>query len=145
MHVILIFSIALVLAGCDYKVGDYQLDESTFDDAAIAMVQKETGIQLPDGSRGLKMLYQGSAIDPSFLAKIQIPESSKEEIVNHIGEIEHQDGTVNGSLTEKVRWWSPSSGTIITQRQSTPEGNYIRAILCQEGDQLVLYLEWIKI
>jgi hypothetical protein len=155
MRVIPLVSLTLVLTGCGPKVGsqqlgknrsDHELDETTFDAAALALVQRNTGIQLPDGSRGLNMFYQGSTcIDPSFVAKIQIPESSGGELASRIKKIRHRRGAVSGSLTEKVPWWTPSSGTIRVQRQFNPGGDYVRAILSQEEDRLVLYLEWINI
>ena len=154
MRSILIFSLALVLAGCGRKASDFPLDqsisdrildESTFDAATLAMVQQDTGIALPDGSRGLYMFYQGSTLDPSFVAKIQIPSATGDDLARRLEQLPNQDGMVNGSLTEKVTWWNPSGGIVRVQRQYNPNGNYLRAILTQENDLLALYLEWIKI
>jgi hypothetical protein len=142
-----IVSLAFALTGCgNWHEGNRRLDEKTFDSAALAMVQKETGIDLPDGSRGLRMFYDGtSSIDPSFVAKIQIPEASGDELAKRIEQIRNHDGTVSSSLADKVTWWTPSNGVIRVQRQFNPRGDYIRAILSQETNQLVLYVEWVKI
>ena len=154
MRTILILSLALMLTGCDPGAGsvrledstsDHKLDETTFDAKALALVQKDTGIQLPDGSRGLNMFYQGSTLDHSFVAKIQIPDSSGDELAGRIEKIRHENGTIGGSLTEKVSWWTPSTGTIRARRQFNPGGDYVRAILSQEEDRLVLYVEWAGI
>ena len=154
MRTVLILSVALVFAGCgrnpgtpqlDKSTSDHHLDETTFDAAALALVQRDTGIRLPAGSRGLNMFYQGSTLDPSFVAKIQIPAASGDELAKQIEQIQSQTGTVSGSLTERVPWWNPTNGTIRVQRQSNPGGNYLRAILSHEADRLILYLEWIKI
>lgn len=146
MRNIIILSLLILTAGCGDIEKDYSLDEKAFDAGSLKMVEQCTGIKLPAGSRGLNMFYQGNQIDPSFVAKIQIPESSKDEISNRIERLHPQDGTVvNGSLTKKVSWWDPSLGTILIQRHSSLDGNYVRAILCQENAYLVLYLEWVTI
>lgn len=159
MRSLVILALVVVLSGCgrnpadpqldwsrdDWHGGDRHLDETTFDYATLEMVQRETGIQLPDGSRGLNMFYQGSGIDPAFVAKVHIPDSSREELASRLEEIRNKDGTVHGSLTEVVTWWTPPNGIIRVQRQFDRGGDYVRAILCQEDNQLVLYLEWVKI
>jgi len=154
IRTILILSLALALIGCGRKAGnrpiaqsttDRKLDQTTFDAAALALVQKETGVQLPRGSRGLNMFYQGSTLDPSFVAKIQVPDSSGDALAGRIKKIRSDNTTVGGSLTEKVTWWNPTNGTILVQRQHSPGGDFVRVILVQEKDRLVLYLEWIKI
>ena len=91
------------------------------------------------------MFYQGSTLDPSFVAKIQIPDSSGDGLAARIKKIRDEKGTVSNSLTGKVAWWTPSSGRIRVQRQFNPAGNYVRVILSKEAGRLVLYLEWIKI
>ena len=146
MRAPIIFILAFLFIGCsDWHGGDRYLDEETFDSNALAMVQQDSGIQLPPGSRGLNMFYQGSKIDPAFVAKILIPSSGRDELIAHIEKIPNQDSNVNGSLAEKVTWWNPKNGKVRIERRSSPNGNYLRAILSQEKEQLVLYIEWIKI
>ena len=154
MRTILIISLTLALTGCgrnaanqplDESTSDRHLDEDSFDAAALAIVQRHTGIQLPDGSRGLKMFYQGSTLNPAFVAKIQIPVASGDELAGRLEKIQSQNATVSGALTSKVTWWNPSSGVMRVQRQFTPGGDHVLAILIQEKDRLVLYLEWMSI
>ena len=135
----------LCIVGCGSDIGkDYSLDEKSFDADTLKMIEQRTGIQLPSDAQGLNMFYQGSQIDPSFIAKIKIPQSSREAIARQIKEIPNKDGSVSGSLAEKVNWWTPSKSTIHTERQFTVDMNYVHAILCQENGRWILYVEWIK-
>ena len=138
--------LALFIMGCGSDIGkDYSLDEKSFDADSLKMVEQHTGIQLPTDARGLNMFYQGSHIDPAFVAKIKIPQSSQESLSRQIEKIPNQAGSVSGSLTEKIIWWNPLKAKILIQKQYTVDMNYVRAILCQENEQLMLYVEWIKI
>jgi hypothetical protein len=154
MNRLMLIGIAAVLAGCsggtapvpiERSTSDRHLDETTFDSDALAMVQRDTGLSLPRGSRGLQMFYQGASLDPSFVAKIQIPTDDGEHFISQIQAITNQEGTVSGSLTEKVSWWAHPDSAIRLQRQWNPHGNYVRAIVTEDNDGLVLYVEWIKI
>lgn len=143
---ILILSLGLIVMGCNRDFGrDYHLDEESFDAESLKMVEQRTGLTLPAGSRGLNMFYQGSQIDPSFVAKIEIPAYSQEVLIKQIEQIHNEDGSVTGSLTEKVTWWNPSELTIQVERQFSLDMNYVRIIFCEENERCILYLEWIKI
>lgn len=145
MRICILSLIAICIFGCDGGSNDYHLNERTFDAKSLEMIQQKTGVTLPDGSRGLHLFWQGSAsIDPSFVAKIEIPMSAGEAMTKQIGLLRNVDGSVEGSLTEKVAWWKPSN-TARVERQYSHDGNYIRIVVCKEKDRWVLYLEWIKI
>ncbi len=146
MRVILMLQIAIVIFGCsrDKSTTDYHLDENTFDNKTLEMIQKNMGMTLPDKSRGLHLFWKGYAVDPAFVAKVEIPEAAQDEVRNKLENIQNHDGSVTGSLTDKVTWWKPSGVEKVT-RQFLHDGNYVFILFCKEGDRYVIYIEWIKI
>ena len=59
--------------GCGPKFGDdYELDANTFTAEKFALIEQRTGITIPADSHGINMFYEGSQIDPAFVAKIEI-------------------------------------------------------------------------
>jgi hypothetical protein len=127
--------------------GDYSCDERTFDAKQLAMVEKCTTIALPPGSRGLNLMYDGSHVDPSFIAKIEIPPSSEEAMIKQLERIPYEEIGVSGSMTEKAAWWNPSPSTTIMTRVSETIVRFVlvRVWLCKENGRVVLYLEWIHL
>lgn len=129
--------------GCGSADRDYELNEQSFTAKAKTMVEQETGIILPPGSRGLDFFYQGSSIDPSFIAKIQIPNGAKEEFSERIEQLPKRDGSVVNSLTKRVTWWKPTTANV--ERLFDRNMNCVHLILCEENSHCMLYVEWIKI
>ncbi len=144
---ILISGLAVTLAACGDRIaqGDYHLDQASFTIDALKMVEQRTGLTLPAGSRGLNMFYQGSYVDPSFIAKIEIPASSQESLAKKIALIPNKDGYLSGSLTTKVDWWNPFEGIILTEGQVSLQMDYVHIVLCEEKGRWLLYVEWVKI
>src|SRR5690349_6629525 len=72
---------------------DYTLTEANFTSNALTVVEKHSLLKLPDKSRGLNMIYDGSRGDPAFVAKIGIPADAegdiKQQIENHADEDYH--------------------------------------------------------
>lgn len=146
MHIrVLVCVVTICLLGCDGGLKDYCLNEHTFDAKALEMVQQKTGVTLPDRARGLHLFWQGAAsVDPSFVAKIDIPKAAGEAMASQIGQLRNVDGSVSGSLTEKVAWWKPT-GAARVERQYGLDRNYVHVVICKEEDRWMLYLEWMKI
>lgn len=122
---------------------DYSLDEKTFDAEALAMVEKNTGLTLPPGTRGLNLFYKRFAIDPSFYAKVEIPGSSGEALAAQIGRIPDRSGSVSETITQTLPWWRPAEATTVVKRLYFENNDGVQAILCKEGNRWILYLEWI--
>ena len=79
MRNILIVVLLILVAGCGNGFEDYSLNKASFNAESLTMVEQSTAIQLPVGSKGINMFYQRSqSVDPSFVAKIKIPQSSQE-------------------------------------------------------------------
>ncbi len=133
----------------DYFIcpGDYHLDEQSFDAEALKVVEGTTGILLPAGSRGLNMSYKGYAIDPSLMAKVEIPGASQEILAKHIEQMQSFGDIECFESRNKLSWWNLSEATIHVKRSvatSDPPGRGC-IFLCEENGRWILYVDWAQI
>ena len=152
---VVIICLMFVIAGCGRTNRrninrDFTLDAKTFDAESLKMISERTGIAFPKGSRGLNMFNKGrpngpSFIRPSFVARIEIPASSSQAFLTEIGQIPTHDMGVIHPLAESVNWWKPSSASIRLERQDGDMKRYIHAVICNENEKWILYLEWTPI
>ncbi len=135
--------VALLYAGlgCDRRIRSYELDRTTFDAKTLQMIQADTGIALPAGARGLNFHYE-PPIDPAYVARIEIPASSKDDVIRMLSAIELNEVHVSESLGTKVRWWIPRDVKRLVDRQAFVRSNYLHVVLTEEGGALILYIEW---
>jgi hypothetical protein len=124
--------------------GNYSLDKSSFTRAKLIMVEQRVGLMLPAGSQGLNMFYKGEPMDPYFLAKVEIPQGSQDELLTRINQLPNEDIHVSGSPTTEFDWWKLSATATKAERQFTkrPTGDYIHVALCNEDSHWIVYLEW---
>jgi hypothetical protein len=142
LPICLMFALISIMMGCSPNPGkDYELSEQSFTKESLQMVEKETGIKMPDGARGLNLLYRGSKIDPSFVARIEIPAASLLMVSNQIAKYPDREVKIVGSLTEQVSWWNRSENSIRIKRVFDGK----RVMLCQEKELWILYVEYIRL
>ena len=142
----IIFSLCLLLIGCGNSYNaDYTLNKETFTAEHLKMIEKDTTLKLPKGSFGVNMLYIGSqSIDPSFLARIEIPKKFQDDFIQYIKQLNNNGGSLSNSLIKDVNWWDPE--IIRVERSlSVNNGDYLHVILSEDRGKLMLYLEWVKI
>ena len=133
----------MILDGGSLSYKDYALDERSFTPESLKMVEENTGLTFPVGSRGLHMYYQETkCIDPSFVAKVEIPEASKDAVTKQIEQIENHEIEIENPLAKQVTWWKPSAATIRVERHFRTKSGHVHVLLCQEGERWVLYVEW---
>lgn len=136
-----------LFSGCDNStpgprgLRGYELNETSFTDETLRMIQKDSGITLPSGVRGLNFYYQ-PPIDPAFAAKLEVPKDAAEAMVQQISTIHPEQINITGELGPRMSWWVPKDATILVDRQSSPGDNYRRTIVTSEGDRTILYVEW---
>ncbi len=133
---------ALLLSGCSDSrwLGEFELDEKSFDSEAMQMVKDDSGLTIPSGARGLNFRYS-PPIDPSFVVRIEIPEGSKDNIVAQIESIQNKEINISGGPGEKVNWWPPPTEVAIIDRQChQADGDYFRAIVTEEEGRTILYV-----
>jgi hypothetical protein len=140
----LLYFIALLMAsGCSDSrwYHEFELGEQSFDTEVMQLIKDDSELALPEGTRGLNFRYR-PPMDPSFIARLAIPEESVELVRKQIEVLKNEKINISGGLREKTAWWSPESGTIIIDRECHQADNdYFRAILTREENQVVLYLD----
>ncbi|MCP3926546.1 MAG: hypothetical protein GY714_28635 [Desulfobacterales bacterium] len=141
-----ILILSLVFGGCSSDSRDlteYELDEGSFGADTIAKIEKESGIDIVDGAKGLKF-YHIPPIDPMIFAKIQIPVEKGEVIEKRL-----KDLTVfsfpKSFADDRCNWWPSSPKNVIFSKYTFNNGYYIEAYLIQEEQQLILYLKYFTI
>lgn len=142
LGIVLALFATLLLSGCaDSRwLREFELDEESFDAVAMKMVRDGSGLTIPNGSTGLNFRYS-PPIDPSFVARIEIPEDSRNKILSEIEAISNEEINISGGPGEKVDWWPPVAGTVIIDRQCfQTDGDYFRAILAEEHGRTILYV-----
>lgn len=146
LYVLLVFTICYCTSGCGRKSdGIKNLDERSFTKKALEMVSQRSGIKLPDGTRGINLVYQEHFVDDSFVVKVQLPVSSKDSLMKNIQGFRDEECDVDNPLSKKVLWWCPSEKTLLIKRQYSIGTCFVRVFLCNEGGLLMLYLEWIQL
>ncbi|MDB6016209.1 MAG: hypothetical protein JWR19_698 [Pedosphaera sp.] len=105
------------------------------------MVETHSKLKLPDKSRGLNMVYEGSRGDPAFVAKIGIPSDAEDNIKQQIEKRANEDYHPIGALSEKVSWWNPAQLKVVLERKYTVDSSYVHVLLCHDNQQVVLFVE----
>jgi hypothetical protein len=146
VRISLIIFFCVVMSGCDDdSFKDYELDANSFTAKKLAMVQKEIGMSLPVGARGLNMYYHGSRGKPCFVAKIDLPAASWENFTKQIKQIPvKKDWYLQYPLSKRVSWWNQSKDSVRVERffiiGST--GAFVQLLLCEEHGRFTLYIEF---
>jgi hypothetical protein len=133
---------SVLLVGCSDSrwFRDFELDADTFDREAMQMIVEDSGLTLPTGARGLNFRYS-PPIDPSFVARVQIPEEALDNVLKQIEAIQNEDINISGGPGQKVDWWPPPRESIIADRQChQPDNDYLRVVLTREGNRTILYV-----
>jgi len=104
------------------------------------MIEEDSGIILPSDAHGLNFFYK-APIDPAFVAKIQIPAASKEEILQRISKIQNVKVNITGALGPKFSWWLPAKAKVLIDRETSTGSSYLRVILTEENERIILYIE----
>jgi hypothetical protein len=138
-----LLSTVLLFAGCGREYRTYELDRTSFDVNTLQRIQSDTGIVLPAGARGLNFYYK-PPIDPAYIAKIEIPPSSKEDVIKMLSAIKNDENIhTTESLGAKVRWWIPKGAKVLVDRQNFHTGNYLHVTLTEDDTLVILYIEWL--
>lgn len=112
-----LFLVAVSLMGCGNGPHDYELGSANFGADTLLMVEKDMGLKLPAGAKGLNFYYK-APIDPAFIAKIEIPSDEKDGIVKQLSALPNKPTNSSGGLSERISWWTPTVGRVIQDRQS---------------------------
>jgi len=133
--------IVFLIAWLYVRSADYTLREANFTKAALKVVQTHSELTLPDGTRGLNMVYEGSRGDPALVAKVEIPAEAVDGVKEQIERCANEDYHGIGFLSDTVPWWNPTRLKVIIERKYTVRSSYVHVFLCQEDRHVVLFVE----
>lgn len=134
--------LCVTILGCgwDRDSTEYSLDEKSFDAEAMAKIERETGIDLPDGAKGLKF-HHIPPIDPMVFAKIKIPADAQDAVTKQIAKL-----AVSGVESQKdfaskrCDWWPAAFENVLLSKQALSNGWYVDLYLVKEGEDIILYI-----
>lgn len=139
--------ICLVVVGCGghRDLTEYRLDEDSFDAEAMAKIEQEAGIDLPDDANGVRF-YHIPPIDPIVFAKIEIPDDAQDLIAKQVGAL-----TFSGAhfpkdfANDRCKWWPAAPANVVLSKQAFNNGYYVELYLVKEKEHLVLYIKYFTI
>jgi len=136
--------LCLTVLGCgwDRDLTEYSLDEKSFDAETLAEIEQESGIDLPDGAKGLAYHYE-PPIDPIVFARIRIPADAQEALVKQIEALTFDGDEFPMFGAEDIcDWWPATFENILVSKQARSNGWYIDLRLVKEGDHMILYINY---
>lgn len=144
MKAAMLIALCCFLAGCSNSNRNYELNPQSFTPQDLRMVEQKIGISFPDGSRGLNMYNAQAEIDPSFMAKIEIPTASREGVTAELERIPSETLSVTNYLIQRVTWWHPTAATTRIERRffRPKSGDFVEILLCEEDGHAILYIDW---
>ena len=83
----------------------FEQDVNSFTPTSLTLIEERTGIVLPEGAKGLNIYYDGhSSIDPSFIARVAIPERDQQAFAEQLKKLPHLSGSGTITLSKRVDW-----------------------------------------
>ncbi|MBK8090427.1 MAG: hypothetical protein IPK32_00105 [Verrucomicrobiaceae bacterium] len=111
-------------------------------DQHLSIIEKRTGIKLPEGSIGQALYSDASGIDPWMIAKIQLP-NDKVDDFRKSEQLRKEKSEKHSITTEpKHTWWTPG------KLESNSSGQFMQAnarvtwFLGREVSNYILFLRW---
>lgn len=131
------------IGSCGKSTNDYELRSADFGADTLHMVEKEMGLKLPSGAKGVNFYYK-APIDPAFLAKIEIPHDAKDDIDQQLSAFPDKPFKSSGGLPDRITWWTPSDGRVVHDRKFFDDhtGQSRRVVLTEKDGKWFLYLDW---
>jgi len=143
MKIIFVLAICLAIIGCKHRdLTEYSLDANSFDAEAITKIERESGIDLPDGAEGLAF-HHIPPIDPIVFAKIRIPATEQDSIFKQIEALTLSGPPFAKDLAnDSCRWWPTAPEEVILYKQAYNNGFYMELYLLKEKDDIMLYIHY---
>jgi hypothetical protein len=136
---------AVLLAGCGLNFGqDYTLDSASFDARGLATVAQATRLQLPEGVRGLHLVYHGADIDDALVAKLEVPREAVTNLLAQIAAVPGTKASASETLAAGHSWWTEAALKVAAHRKLNLGSEYLELILGEEGSQWVLLVKWFS-
>jgi hypothetical protein len=144
MRSALTLTIVLFTFGCGSSTKTYELAGNSFTAKYLKIVEQNTGIKFPPGSRGLNMIYKGYQIDAGLLAKVEIPVGSEAFIETQLRQLPVTNENLRSGLTGEVNWWNAPKGTVHSERMLLHGHDLVHVLLSEETGHSIVYIEWYQ-
>lgn len=125
----------------DFPKNERDQDEKTFQARTYTHIERESGFKLPPNAKGLNFYYW-PPIDPGFAAKLRIPFESKAQLITQIEKIQNTGNAIFTPVGARQKWWISENAKIILERKVENGSSYFLIFLVEEGEDLILYLEY---
>ena len=111
----------------------------------LAKIEQESGIDLPDGAKGLRYHFK-PPIDPIVFAKIEIPADAQDMIAKQIEALTfHAKPDPSGFANESCEWWPPAPENVVLSKHAHTGRFYVDLYLAKEKDAIILYIKYFTI
>ncbi|NOK57273.1 MAG: hypothetical protein GFH27_549309n7 [Chloroflexi bacterium AL-W] len=144
MKFICIVAICLTAVGCGghRDLTEYSLDEHSFDAEAMAKIEQESGINLPNGAKGLAF-HHIPPIDPIVFAKIQLPSAAQDSITKQVEALTFSGKSFPEDFaTDRCQSWPTALKEVVFSKQAFNNGDYMALYLVKENDDIILYIKY---
>jgi hypothetical protein len=105
----------------------------------LGRIEKETHLDLPDGSKVVQFFEADRVVDPIWVAKITIPESSSEMFREAVAR-RKDDSAPHGGLAKPTVWWKPQN-VVLTKYYLADSQTLVSIVIAKEGDGTSVYVE----
>ena len=124
---------------------EYSLDEDSFDAKAMAKIEQELGVDLPDNAKGIAF-HHIPPIDPIVFAKLKISADAQDTFAKQIGALTFSGSHFPKSFADdRCEWWPPVHAGVVLSKQAFTNGYYVDLYLVNEDEHLVLYIKYFAI
>lgn len=118
----------------------YDLDTNSFDAEAMDLIRTKTGLDLPGNVKGLNSRYY-PPIDPGFAARLEVPLSSRREILDLLSRVTDDSPAFARHYGSKLDWWIPENApSVLVRRTSRRHDSFLIVILAEDDQRLLLYI-----
>jgi hypothetical protein len=147
MKIIGMLIICLAAVGCsgNRDLTEYDLDKGSFDAEAMAKIERESGIDIPDGAKGLAF-HHIPPVDPIVFGKIRIPVDAQELVKNQIETLTFSGAQFPKDFAnDRCKWWPAVQENVVVTKQAFTNGYYVELYLVKEGDDIILYIKYFTV
>ena len=112
LHSFLAFSFALVVVATTLGIrfvsagpGITRISGVNFDAALLKEISYRTGIQFPEGTRGIEYYHEAEFRDDAFATKITVPNEKREEFLQNPIFRDGKNELPQVAVGKKEKWW----------------------------------------
>lgn len=109
----------------------------------LQVIEKRTGIDLPEGAVGLALYSNATGIDPWMLAKVKIPSDKVEALLASEPFKSPKPANPTTTMGTSRPWWKPYELTKSSSGQFDLKTDLVMWTLGQESADHVLYIQWV--